>query len=362
MPSAAYIALSLVPGVGRVRLELLLHAFGSAEAVLGASFKQLRGVPSIFRATATAIRETTADAGARIQETVDGMSGVVLQPTDASFPNALREIPDAPTLLFALGHLDLLSSPCVAIVGSRDHSRYGTEVATQFAAGLSRAGLTVVSGMARGLDAVAHRAGLDAGSGSVGVLGNGFGVVYPAANRELYERMVDAGCLVTEHAPGERPHAGSFPRRNRLISGLSKVTLVIEARDGSGALITADCALTQGREVMVVPGPITSAVSRGVNRWLQMGAKPALELRDVLEEYGITATIPEVSLPGDLTTGERRTLDALCEGAEQIDDVTARLECGPAEALALLTSLEIRGLVTQLPGKVFHRTSPASML
>ena len=172
--------------------------------------------------------------------------------------------------------------------------------------------------------------------------------------------MARDGCLVTEHPPGERPNAGSFPRRNRIISGLSKVAVVTEAGRGSGALITADCALTQGREVMAIPGPITSKVSTGTNRLVQLGAKPVLELRDVLEEYGLVPTVPEVSLPADLSQVERRTLDALSEGAEQIDDVTAQLRCAPADALAALTSLEIRGLVVQDPGKNFRRARRAS--
>ena len=358
MPSAAYVALSLVAGVGRVRLEHLLRVFGSAAEVLAAPLHSIRRVPTVSRAAATAIHATTADAGARVIESVRRLGGTVLQPDQDVFPVRLREIPEAPTLLFAMGNLDLLRSPCVAIVGSRDHSRYGAEVTSFFAAGLALAGLTVVSGMARGLDAVAHQAALDAGGGggSVGVLGNGLGVVYPAANRGLYERMARDGCLVTEHPPGERPNAGSFPRRNRIISGLSKVTLIAEAGDGSGALITADCALTQGREVMAIPGPITSQVSTGTNRLLQLGAKPALELRDVLEEYGVVSTVPEVSLPADLSDLERRTMDALAEGAEQIDDVTTQLRCAPADALAALTSLEIRGLVVQDPGKIFHRS------
>ncbi len=363
MSDAAYVALALVPGVGRVRLEILMQAFGSADAVLAAPLRQLNSVVRISRAAATAIHGTTAAAGTEIIDKVVGQGGVVLTPADAGFPGELRQIPDAPTLLFAKGRLDLLQGPCVAVVGSRDHSRYGAEVAAELAAGLAAAGITVVSGMARGLDAAAHRAALyvggggGCGGGTVGVLGNGLGVIYPAANRALYERVVAEGCLLTEYPPGERPHAGSFPRRNRLISGLARATVVLEARDGSGALITADCALSQGREVMAVPGPITSPVSRGTNRLIQMGAKPVLELRDVLEEYGISE-VPEVSLPADLSDAERRALEALGDGAELVDDVTARLACAPAESLAVLTSLEIRGLVAQGPGKVFRVTKP----
>ena len=357
MSDAAYVALALVPGVGRVRLEILMQAFGSADAVLAATLRQLNSVVRISRAAATAIHETKAAAGTEIIDKVVGQGGVVLTPADAGFPGELRQIPDAPTLLFAKGRLDLLQGPCVAVVGSRDHSRYGAQVAAELSAGIAAAGITVVSGMARGLDAAAHRAALDAGGGTVGGLGNGLGVIYPAANRVLYERVVAAGCLLTEFPPGERPNAGSFPRRNRLISGLARATVVLEARDGSGALITADCALSQGREVMAVPGPITSPVSRGTNRLIQMGAKPVLELRDVLEEYGISE-VPEVSLPADLSDAERRALEALGDGAELVDDVTARLACAPAESLAVLTSLEIRGLVAQGPGKVFRVTKP----
>ncbi|MCH7683590.1 MAG: DNA-protecting protein DprA [Gemmatimonadetes bacterium] len=361
MSNAAYIALALVPGVGRVRLEILMQAFGSADAVLAATFRQLNSVVRISRAAATAIHKTTTAAGTEIIDKVAGQGGVVLTPADAAFPGELRQIPDAPTLLFAKGRLDLLQGPCVALVGSRDHSRYGADVASELSAGIAAAGITVVSGMARGLDAVAHQAALDAGGGggggTVGVLGNGLGVIYPAANRVLYERVIAAGCLLTEFPPGERPNAGSFPRRNRLISGLARATVVLEARDGSGALITADCALAQGREVMAVPGPITSPLSRGTNRLIQMGAKPVLELRDVLEEYGIS-DVPEVSLPADLSDAERRALEALGDGAELVDDFTARLACAPAESLAVLTSLEIRGLVAQGPGKVFRATKP----
>ena len=163
------------------------------------------------------------------------------------------------------------------------------------------------------------------------------------------------GCLLTEHPPGERPHAGSFPRRNRIISGLCKVTLVVEAAVGSGALITADCALAQGRDVMAVPGPIDSKVSSGTNRLVQQGATPALSLDDVLEAYGLVESAPALGIPADLSEAERRALETLMDGAEQIDAVSNRLRCDVAEALAVLTSLEIRGLVVQEAGKVFRR-------
>ena len=356
MSDEAYITLALVPGIGRARMDALLRTFGSAEAALSASHASLTDLPEISPAAATAIRGADGSAGRRIQKRAAELEAAVLEPRDPRFPEALRQIPDSPTLVFAAGRLELLEAPCVAVVGSRSHTRYGAEVCRHFAGGLARAGLVVVSGMARGLDARAHQAALDAGGGTVGVLGNGVGVIYPTSNRALYQRVRAEGCLLTEFPPGERPNAGSFPRRNRLISGLSKVTLVVEARERSGALITARCATEQGRDVLAVPGPITSPVSVGCNRLIQEGAKPALGLRDVLEEYGIQLPdVPSAALPTDLSDHERRVLDILGLGPEHVDTVASRLGQPAAETLAVLTSLEIRGLVGQEPGKLFRR-------
>lgn len=351
----AYVTLALVPGIGRARLGMLLATFESADAVLGASQRDLEAVPGISRAAATAIRDADLRSGEKVRNRAEKLGASVLVPSAAKFPSALRDIPDAPTLLFALGNLDLLQAEAVGIVGSRSHTRYGGVVCRLFAGGLARAGLVVVSGMARGLDRVAHECALEQGGATVGVLGNGLGVVYPAANRALYERVAHDGCLLTEYPPGERPHAGSFPRRNRLISGLSRVTIVVEAREKSGALITADCALAQGKEVLAVPGPITSPLSVGCNRLIQLGAKPAIGLRDVLEEFGQTVgDAPAVFLPSNLTEDEREVLDVLSLGVELVDDVAARSGRAVAHSLAVLTSLEIRGLVTQEPGKLFR--------
>lgn len=338
MNLAAYVTLVLVPGIGRSRFAALLTKFATPEAALAA------------------ISRADTSSGEKIVREVVELGGAVLLPEDQCFPPALREIPDAPLLLFALGRLELLQERAVAIVGSRTHTRYGAEVCRHFAGGLARAGLVVVSGMARGLDAMAHTAALDARGATVGVLGNGFGVIYPAANRALYQRVAREGCLLTEYPPGDKPHAGSFPQRNRLISGLARVTLVIEAGARSGTLLTVNSALTQGREVLAVPGPITSPISAGCNRLIQVGAKPALGLRDVLEEYGMALPgVPGAALPTDLTPAERGVLDALVDGEEHVDEVAARLGSAVGETLAVLTSLEIRGLVAQQPGMVFSR-------
>lgn len=351
----AYVTLALTPGIGRARMDLLLDWFGSAKATLAAPHEALEAVPSMGRAAATAVKSASRERAVAIVRRTAELGGTVLVPGDPRFPPVLKEIPESPTLLFAKGRLELLAERAVAIVGGRLHTRYGAEACRFFAGGAVRAGLVVVSGMARGLDAVAHRAALDAGGGTVGVLGNGLGFVYPASNRRLYEEVAERGCLITEFPPGERPTAGSFPRRNRLISGLAKAVLVVEARERSGALLTVDCALAQGRDVLAVPGPITSPLSVGCNRLLQVGAKPALGLRDLLEEYGIASYEPAAAAPpSDLTDGERRALDAIASGAEHVDDVAQRLGVGAAEALAVLTALEIRGVVAQEPGKLFR--------
>ncbi|UCF41697.1 MAG: DNA-processing protein DprA [Gemmatimonadota bacterium] len=359
----SYVALALTPGIGRGRMDALLSRFHSADAVLRQSHDALSSVRGMSSAAATAVRNCSHERALAVVDRAERLGGVVLIPRDARFPAELRTIPESPTLLFALGRLELLQRAAVAIVGSRRHTRYGAEACRHFAGGLARAGLVVVSGMARGLDAVAHAACLDAGGGTVGVLGNGLGVVYPAANRALYERVAREGCLVTEFPPGERPNAGSFPRRNRVISGLARATLVVEAGSRSGALITAGCALDQAREVLAVPGPVTSPLSVGCNRLVRSGAKPALDLDDVLEEYGLAAeAAPELRIPADLSDAERRLLNVLAAGECHPDGLAESVGAPVADTLAVLTGLEIRGLVEQDPGKVFRRATSLGRL
>src|SRR3989442_509841 len=319
---AATLAIAQLPGIGPVRLRTLLAAFGGAGSAVQAPHGAIAALPGFSRAAATAIRGVSVGAGREVLDQLDRLGARVLLPTDADFPPLLGEIPEAPALLYVWGDARLLSRPAVAMVGSRNHTAYGAEAARILAGGVARAAV-IVSGMARGIDALAHSAALDAGGGgpSVGVLGHGFGVIYPVSNRELYQRMLDHGCLVTELPPGERPHAGAFPRRNRLISGLAAVTVVIEAAPNPGALITADFALDQGRTVLAVPGPITSPTSLGCNKLIQQGAKPALSPADVLEELGLTlpdspghgpgVNPPERAVPADLEPLERTLWDVL---------------------------------------------------
>ena len=362
---AAYLALAQIPGIGSARLRTLVAAFETAAAALRAPPGAIAALPGFSRAAASAIRASSVGSGQEILAQLDRHGATVLLPDDPAFPPLLSEIPEPPALLYVRGDVRLLRRAAAGIVGSRDHSAYGADAARLLAAGVARAGVVVVSGMARGVDAIAHTAALDTGGTSIGVLGNGFGVVYPAANRALYERMAATGCLITELPPGERPHAGAFPRRNRLISGLAGVTVVVEAAPGSGALITADCALDQGRTVLAVPGPITSPTSLGCNRLIQQGAKPALSAGDILEELGLsgmdaaaeppaTGEAPsERPLPPDLSELQRSLWETLCAEPKHVDALVATAGTDTSAVLTALTELELRGVVKQQPGMVF---------
>ncbi|MGB7212406.1 MAG: DNA-processing protein DprA [Gemmatimonadales bacterium] len=408
---AAWVALALTPGIGPQRFAALLSATETPHGALSAPFAFLCTIPGISRACASAIKARSLADGERVLAQVDSLGARCLLPADPEFPPSLLEIPDAPVVLFATrpptsppGPLSggltltprpplptgegetthLLPSPAgrgvggegsaqnatgeggqigwgemVAIVGSRDHTAYGAEVCRAVAGAAARAGLTVVSGMARGLDAIAHQAALDAGGATIGVLGNGLGVIYPAANRALYTRVGEEGLLLTEFPPGERPHAGSFPRRNRLISGLARVVVIIEAAATSGALVTVECALAQGKEVLAVPGPITSRASVGVNRLIRDGAAPLLEPADLLNLFpGIgpqADELPVVAAPVSGRTPEEQAVMAeLVAAGIHLDQLVAILGRPVGAVLGLLLDLELAGFVEQLPGRIFR--------
>ena len=343
----ATLALSLAPGVGVQRLRLLIRNFGSAQAAIASP-----------QANVTA----SLAAGERVLAQLAELGARVVLLGDPDFPPQLEEIHEPPPILYVWGDLSLCTRPIVAIVGSRDHTSYGADAA-RILAGAVAPRAVVVSGMARGIDSIAHHAALEAGGRSIGVLGNGFGVVYPKSNADLYDRMVKYGCLITEHPPWEPPHTGSFPQRNRLISGLAKVVVVVEAGDKSGALNTARDALENNRTVLAVPGPITSQTSVGTNKLLRDGAKPALTAGDILEELGISVRLDELGValstpaprvpPVDLTGLQLTLWHRMTAEPQHVDALTEATRTRPAEVLGALTELEIRGLVRQGPGMVF---------
>jgi DNA processing protein len=359
----AYLALAQVPGIGPARLHTLLSAFKTALGAHSAPFALIEALPGFSRAAASALKATPLETGRKTAEDAARLGAEVLIAGDAGYPPLLQHIPDPPPVLFALGNGALLPRPSAAIVGSRDHSGYGSSVCRSLAGAAAEAGVVIVSGMARGLDAVAHTAALDAGGTTIGVLGNGLGVIYPAANRALYDRVAAEGLLLSEFPPGERPHVGSFPRRNRLISGLSRVTVVVEAAVGSGALITAGTALDQGREVMAVPGNITSPVSAGSNRLIQDGAAPVLEPADLLRHFPELVTSPSRAavqqasrpLPEALSQDERELAALLGPDAVHPDELATRFRRPIGEVLGLISGLEIAGVIEQSPGRLFRR-------
>ena len=357
----AHVALALVTGIGAFRLAALRRRFGSAEQALRARFEELVRVDGMTELVAAAVNKANREAAREALRSAAQMGAQVLVPDDPGYPAMLRSIPNPPPVLFVHGNAGILAAPAVAIVGSRDHSAYGAEVGRALGRAAARAGLVVVSGMARGLDSIAHMAALDGGGATIGVLGTGLGVIYPATNRDLYDRVVKQGLLLTEFPPGAPPTAGSFARRNRLISGLARVTVVVEAAELSGTLGTVRHALDQGREVLAVPGPITSRVSAGTNALIRDGAGPLLELRDLLDHYPeleVRRADPAPSDPeGPPLFG--RLLAAL--GKQPLPAGQLIEQCGApvGEALAALSALELRGTVRQEAG--LYRTVAAGL-
>ncbi|MFB6248910.1 MAG: DNA-processing protein DprA [Salinibacter sp.] len=366
----ALLALSLVSGVGATRLRALLAHFDAPSAVFRASRSALEQVSGIGPQTAEAI--LTFDDRAAVEREVERAEAVgaeLVSPWDARFPERLREIYDPPGFLWMRGTLPEAAPPRVTVVGTRRCSDYGRAQAHHFAAELARRGFTVVSGLAYGIDAAAHRGALDAGGRTVAVLGSGVGRIYPPKHTDLAERIVESGALLSEYSVDAEPDAPNFPERNRILSGLALGTLVVESYAEGGALITARLALEQNREVFAVPGNATKDSSRGANRLIQRGhAKLVLALEDLLEELPeVTVETPEevdadtVSGPtpspaADLSGKKRRLYDALGDTPVHIDALCEDTGLAPSTALVHLLDLEFKGLVRQLAGKQFRRT------
>ena len=348
----AYLAVALVPGVGHARLHSLLACFETPSRVLAAPLARLGEVPGLPAEVASEVSRADRGAAKRALTLLRASGGRLLLPGDPRFPALLNTIPDPPTYLFLQGNLELLAGPAVAIVGSRDHTHYGAEVCRSLARAAAEAGLVVVSGMARGLDAIAHAGALEGNGGTIGVLGNGLGVIYPASNRGLYEEVATRGLLLTECPPGQGPGPGSFPRRNRLISGLARITVVVEAAITSGALQTSRWALNQGRDVLAVPGPITSAVSFGTNDLIRDGAAPLLELADLLCHYReLTKGKATLSAAGPTRKPlEQKLLNALQLEPLQAEQLVELSGAPVSDALDALSALELCGKVQQAAG------------
>ena len=355
----ALLALCSIPGVGPGRMRALVGRFRTPEASLGVSLSELKEVEGIDQKTAHNILAGYDKEFVRRQMLLMKNKGTGLVSFwDEDFPANLKEIYDPPAMLFVRGTLNEGDCCAVAVVGTRRPTEYGRTATLELVGGLAARGVPIVSGMARGIDSVAHQGALKVGGRTMAVLGCGVDVVYPPENGKLAEEIVAHGAIISEYPMGTPPEAENFPRRNRIISGMSLGTIVVEAGEKSGALLTAKYALDQNREVFAVPGDISRRKSRGTNRLIKDGAKLVESVEDVLQEL-------ESKLKGLLEPPDKRPLKVTLVGAEKdvfeqlsgdplhIDALSQQIQKSPGEVLATLLLLELKGLVRQLPGKMF---------
>lgn len=357
--------LTMVPGVGPKTCRALLERFGSAGKVLGAAESTLRDVPGVGGRLAEKIARARHDVDASGELDLCRERGVRPVARGAEgYPPPLEDIPDPPSLLYVRGTIEPTDQLAIALVGSRKCTPYGIRIAERLAASLARVGLTVVSGLARGIDAAAHRGALTAGGRTIAVLANGLAEVYPPEHEGLAREVAAAGALISESPMRQEPIAGLFPQRNRMISGLSLGVVVVEASPKSGSLSTAKHAMEQNREVFAVPGPVDSLASRGCHYLIRDGARLVETVDDILEELGpLVREIragpgePAVRHPAELSLSdqERSLLNRLDDHPVAVDALILASGLTPSQVMATLSVLEMRRLVRRLPGPAFVR-------
>jgi len=351
--------LTTVPGIGPTRIRALVAHFQSAHAVLSASLAELCQVSGIDRTLAENILHNRDTAFAEGQlETVARRNERMVTYWDGDYPTLLKKIPDPPVLLYLHGNLTTQDQNALAIVGTRAPTQYGKMVAEKLAAELSSRGFTIVSGLARGIDTIAHRTTSKNGGRTLAVLGSGLDVIYPAENKKLAEEIAAQGAVLSEYAYGAKPDAVNFPRRNRIISGLTLGVIVVEAGLESGAMITANFAVEHNREVFAVPGSIFSIKSAGPHQLIREGAKLVHNVEDVLEEltaqlelFGRTQV--EARSAPELEAKSMRVYQLLSHEGLHIDELIRKSGLPSSEVMAILLDLEFKNLLKQLPGKFF---------
>ncbi len=343
------VAFSHVPGIGPARLASLRERFGSATAAWRASPAELSAVLDARVLACLEATRANLDIDGAMQR-LAALGATVVSVDDRGYPERLRQLAQPPFVLYARGDMALLSQPCVAVVGARRATPYGLMATQRLAGDLAAAGVTIVSGLAAGIDAEAHRAALAANGATAAVLGCGLDVCYPASNRGLQRSIASRGLLVTEFPPGTPPTAGNFPARNRIISGLSQAVLVVEAGNRSGAMITARYAAEHGRDVFAVPGSIFSPASQGAHELLASGAGVARSADDILAALGLPP--PRRALePATKASGAAATvLAALGPEPMHIDDLGRQTGLSSAEVAQALSSLELQGVVRHVGG------------
>lgn len=351
----ALVSLNMSADIGTIRLKKLLEFFGTPQNILRTPAEHLMRVAGIAENTAARLSSFKEEALAKELKEADKRKVRIITFLDSGYPENLKQIYDPPIVLYVKGEIKDEDRRSIAIVGSRRASYYGLSCAEKFASGLSTQGYTVISGMARGIDTSAHRGALKAGGRTCAVIGSGFNQLYPPENRELAEVIERSGAVVSEFAMDEMPLPHNFPRRNRVISGLSLGVVVVEAAQNSGALITADFALEQGREVFAVPGKVDSQHSFGTNGLIKQGAKLVSCVEDIIEEFeGQRRCASEIPAAGVLPD-EAVLYDALSNDPTGIDDILEKTHLTHSTLAELIVRLQIKKLIRQLPGKQFIR-------
>ena len=352
------LALTFVPGMGPVAFKNGLTAFASLDRILGASAAQWKNVQGLSRLSRRSLdgKEAFDLADKEIEKALKHGADIITF-FDERYPAELKEIHDPPIVLYFQGSWPERALPRIAVVGSRLASLYGIKMAEKISRDLASAGAVIVSGLAKGIDTAAHRGALSAGGLTLAVQGCGLATVYPSENRKIAKQIIASGALVSEYSMDIRPTPGNFPVRNRIISGLSRAVLVAEAREKSGALITADTALEQGREVYALPGPADNAKSQGSNSLLKQGARFITEAADILEDLSIEfrrGKGAETRKKIVMTDEERHLLSHL-EGMQplHLDELIQKSELPASKAMGLLSVLALKGAVQELPGKYF---------
>jgi DNA processing protein len=346
-----WVALNRVPQLGTVRVRRLEAYFGDLENAWTASLSHLReaGIDTRVARELEAVRTRISPDGEMERLAQAGVKAVHWHHPD--YPPRLKEIHDPPPVLYFKGQLLPDDERSVAVVGTRSPTAYGRQVATLLATDLARHGITIVSGLARGIDGIAHRAALESNGRTIAIVGTGLDIVYPPEHAHLFQQIQEQGAVASEYPLGVRPNAQNFPRRNRLMSGISLGTLVVEAGDHSGAIWTVQHALEQNREVFCVPGSIFSPVSSFTNRMIQEGAKLVSKYEDILEELNLTAVASQMQmplLPAPVEEGEAGLLRHLDHEPVHIDDLRRRAGLPITEVSSLLSLMELKGLVKQV--------------
>jgi DNA processing protein len=356
---ADWIRLEQTPGVGRLTVERLLDHFASPQAIFSAGYDALAALVSPARARALSDPPSPQTA-ARIDAALAWQAlpnHQLLTQAHPHYPELLRQIADPPWLLYAVGRTELLAGPAIAMVGSRNASLQGLANAANFGYALSEAGLIIVSGMALGIDAAAHEGGLRGASSTVAVIGTGADRIYPRRNEGLARRIAEQGCIISEYSLGTPPAPANFPRRNRIISGLSCAVLVVEAAAQSGSLITAHVAGEQGRDVFAIPGSIHSPLSKGCHKLIKEGAKLVESVGDLLTELSLSPLAASgPNAPGYSGPGQA-LLQAMGQGPVNTDTLATLSEVAPAFLAGQLLTLELAGQIERLPGGLFQRVN-----